>query len=86
MIEKPVPGNITLDAVINYEIKVSGALQGDWVDWIDGTLETDTSGETLPVSTVTAKLDQAALHGILRRLYSLGFPLISIRRLYEEQT
>ena len=31
-----------------------------------------------PVSTLTGKVDQAALHGLLRRLYSLGLPLISV--------
>jgi hypothetical protein len=32
----------------------------------------------LPVTTLTGAVDQAALHGLLRRLYSLGLPLISV--------
>jgi len=32
----------------------------------------------LPVTTLTCKVDQAALQGLLRRLYSLGLPLISV--------
>ena len=38
--------------------------------------ETDDDGR--PVTTLTGTLDQAALHGLLRRLYSLGIPLISV--------
>lgn len=30
------------------------------------------------VSTITGVFDQAALQGLLRRLYSLGFPLICV--------
>jgi hypothetical protein len=31
-----------------------------------------------PVTTLTGALDQAALQGLLRRLYALGLPLISV--------
>ena len=40
------------------------------------TVESDDEG--LPVSTLTTTLDQATLMGLLRRLYSLGLPLISV--------
>jgi len=32
----------------------------------------------VPVTTLTGELDQAALHGLLRRLYSIGLPPISV--------
>jgi hypothetical protein len=32
----------------------------------------------LPLKTLTATVDQAALHSLLRRLYALGMPLISV--------
>jgi hypothetical protein len=35
--------------------------------------------ERSPVTTVTGTIEQAALHGILRRLYSLDLPLISVK-------
>jgi hypothetical protein len=35
-------------------------------------------GEGPPVTTLTGTVDQAALHSVLRRLYSLGLPLISV--------
>jgi len=38
------------------------------------TVESDGS----PVTTLTGLVDQAALHGLLRRLYSLGLPLNSV--------
>ena len=40
------------------------------------TLESVVDG--LPVSTLTSKVDQAALHGLLGRLYSPGLPLLSV--------
>jgi hypothetical protein len=42
-------------------------------------IEIQREGENYPVSTLTVKVDQAALHGLLRRLYALGLPLISVR-------
>jgi hypothetical protein len=35
-------------------------------------------GDTPPVTTLSGAFDQAALHSLLRRLYSLGLPLISV--------
>ena len=70
---------LTLDRPATYQIKVPGHLNESWADWAGGmmvTLESDVDG--LPVSTLTGKVDQAALHGLLRRLYSLGLPLISV--------
>jgi hypothetical protein len=40
------------------------------------TLECDDDG--LPVTTLTGTVDQAALQSLLRRLYSLGLPLILV--------
>lgn len=70
---------LTLDRPATYQIKVPGHLNDSWADWAGGmmvTLENDVDG--LAVSTITGKVDQAALHGLLRRLYSLGLPLISV--------
>jgi hypothetical protein len=36
------------------------------------------ASEGQPVTTLTGTIDQAALHGLLRRLYSLGVPFISV--------
>jgi hypothetical protein len=69
----------TLDRPATYQIKVPGHLNESWSEWAGGmtvTVESDRDG--LPVTTLAGTLDQAALHGLLRRLYSLGLPLISV--------
>ena len=42
------------------------------------TIVVASEGESTAVTTLTGTVDQAALHGVLRRLYSLGLPLISV--------
>jgi hypothetical protein len=42
------------------------------------TIAVDSEGDHPPIATLIGTLDQAALHGLLRRLYSLGLPLISV--------
>jgi hypothetical protein len=42
------------------------------------TITLESVGEGPPVTTPTGTLDQAALHSVLRRLYALGLPLISV--------
>ena len=69
---------LTLDRPANYQIKVPGALDKERFDWtglMSITVGNDDDG--LLVSTLTGTFDQAALQGLLRRLYSLGLPLIS---------
>ncbi|MBN2501717.1 MAG: hypothetical protein JXB38_13125 [Anaerolineales bacterium] len=70
---------LTLDQSAIYQIKVPGCLDESWKDWVEGIKITNETGEDLaPITTLTASLDQAGLHGLLRRLYALGMPLISI--------
>ena len=66
-------GKLTLDRSATYQIQVPGELDESWSDWVAGmriTVECESEGP--PVTTLTGTLDQAALHGVLRRLYSLG--------------
>ncbi len=70
---------LTLCWPTTYQIKVPGVLDERWSDWNGGmtvTVESDSDG--LPITTLTGTVDQAALQGLLRRLYSLGLPLISV--------
>ena len=70
---------LSLDRPATYQIKVPGHLDESWSDWIGGmTIETECEGDGPPVTTLTGILDQAALQGLLRRLYSLGLPLVSV--------
>jgi hypothetical protein len=59
-----------------YEIRLHGQLDQRWSDWFGGfTLTTQSDGTTTLSGHVT---DQAALHGLLRRVGDLGVTLISL--------
>ena len=76
---KDIKQKLTLDRPATYQIKVPGELDASWSDWIGGmTLTVESEGEGPPVTTLTGTVDQAALHSVLRRLYSLALPLISV--------
>ena len=67
-----------LDQPMVYQIRIKGHLGPGWTDWFGGmamTLEED--GDTLLSGTVE---DQAALHGLLRKVRDLGMPLMSAIR------
>ena len=76
---KEVKQKLSLDRPVTYQIKVPGKLEKKWSDWFERmTITTDLDDDGLPVTTLTGSVDQAALQGVLRRLYSLGLPLISV--------
>ena len=71
--------NISLDQPVTYQICVPGLLESEWLDWggdLSITLEQRETGKT--VTTLTGSFDQASLHGLLRRLYAFGLPIISV--------
>jgi len=70
---------LTLDRPVTYKIKLPGELDESWSEW-DGkmTIAIERNGNGPPVTTLTGVFDQAALHSLLRRLYSVGLPLISV--------
>ena len=70
---------LTLDRPATYQIKVPEELDQRWSDWYRGmTIAVGRDDNGLSVSILTVKADQAALQSLLRRLYSLGLPLISV--------
>ena len=71
---------LTLDCPATYQIEVQGYLEEHWSDWFDGMLiEPEVNQEGTYVSRLTgAVVDQAALQGMLRKLYDLGLPLLSV--------
>jgi len=76
---KEVKQKLTLDQPATYQITVQGHLDESWSDWAGGmTITVEGEGDSPPVTTLTGTVDQAALQGLLRRLYSLGLPLISV--------
>ena len=77
---KNVKQMLTLDRPMTYQIKVPGQLNEHWSEW-NGTMtiSVDSQSDGTSVTTLTGSLDQAALQGLLRRLYAVGLPLISVR-------
>ena len=77
---KNVKQMLTLDRPMIYQIKVPGQLNEHWSDW-NGTMTiaVDSQSDGTLVTTLTGSVDQAALQGLLRRLYAVGLPLISVR-------
>ena len=61
-----------------YEIRIKGHLDDKWADWFEGlTITREDNGETLLTGPV---VDQAALHGLLRKVRDLAMPLLSVTR------
>ena len=67
---------LTLDQITTYQIKVPGHLDEGWFDEVTISVIKGEDGAFL--SILTGNFDQAGLQGLLRRLYSIGLPLISV--------
>lgn len=61
---------------IVYQIRIKGHLGRQWMNWFEGlTITLEEDGNTLLAGLV---IDQAALHGILKKVRDLGIPLLSV--------
>jgi len=59
-----------------YQIRLKGHLDDQWTDWFEGlTITLEEDGTTLLSGPVA---DQAALHGLLKKVRDLGMPLVSV--------
>jgi hypothetical protein len=59
-----------------YQIRVAGHLAHHWAGWFEGLdMTLEDSGNTLLTGPV---VDQAALHGVLKKVRDLGIPLLSV--------
>jgi hypothetical protein len=61
-----------------WEIKVQGILDPQWAEWFNGMMVTNESDITTLVGPV---IDQAALRGILDKIWDLNLTLISVNRI-----
>jgi len=70
-----------------YQIRLKGHLGCQWTDWFGGlTITLEDNGDTLLTGSV---VDQAALHGLLKKVRDLAMPLVSVIRVepgQEDQT
>jgi hypothetical protein len=63
---------------MTYQIRIKGHLDSQWTDWFGGlTITPEENGDTLVTGFVA---DQAALHGLLKRVRDLGMPLVLVTR------
>jgi hypothetical protein len=63
------------DQPMVYQFRLRGQLSQQWMDWFEGLTITLEEGNTLLTGAV---IDQAALHGILKKVRDLGMPLLSV--------
>jgi hypothetical protein len=66
-----------------YQIRVKGHLGHHWSDWFGGlTITLEDNGDTLLTGPV---VDQAALHGVLKRVRDAGLPLLAVNRVKPDE-
>jgi hypothetical protein len=67
-----------------YQIRLKGHLGSQWTSWFEGlTITLEEDGDTLLTGPV---VDQAALHGLLKKVRDLGLPLVSVCPVESGQT
>jgi hypothetical protein len=67
------------DQPMVYQIRLKGQLDARWADWFGGMIVVLTEdGDTVLTGSVA---DQAALHGLLRKVRDIGIPLVSVNEL-----
>lgn len=67
-----------------YQIRIKGHLGSQWSEWFDGlTITLEEDGNTLLTGTA---VDQAELHGILKKVRDLGMTLLSVNSVAPNQT
>jgi hypothetical protein len=62
---------------MGYQIRIEGHLDAEWADWFGGlSITPGEDGSTL----LTGAVDQAALHGLLKKVRDLGLTLVSVNQ------
>jgi hypothetical protein len=75
-------GQLTMSEAWTYEVQVRGRIGERWAHWFDDmkvTTQEEAGSATTTLSGTVA--DQAALLGLLQKLYTLGLPLLLVQRL-----
>ena len=67
-----------------YQIRVKSHLGSDWTEWFEGlSITLENNGDMLLTGPV---VDQAALHGLLKKVRDLGMPLVSVNPVQSDET
>ena len=74
----------TSNQTVIFQIRIKGHLSRAWTDWFEGlTVTLEENGDTLFTGPV---VDQAALHGLLKKVRDLGMPLVSVVQVQLDET
>ena len=72
------------DRPLVYQLRIEGYLEDPWADSFGGmSVSREENGDTLLTGTV---VDQAMLHGLLKKVRDLGLPLVSVNRVEINQS
>lgn len=67
-----------------YQIRIRGHLDCQWTNWFEGlTITLEDYGDTVLTGPI---VDQAALHGLLKKIRDIGLPLLSVISVDVDQT
>ena len=82
MLGKDTSNNRSQSRSMVYQIRIKGHLGSRWREWFEGlTIALEADGNTLLTGTL---VDQAALHGVLKKIRDLGMPLLSVNTTGDE--
>ena len=76
----PAKNKLTLASAARYEIRIQGALDDSWKEYLNAvTIEVQSQPNESPVTIATCEfIDQAELAGALNYVYSMGLPLLAV--------
>ncbi len=79
MMDLPDSNGLTFDGPALYRIRVRGEVPARWSSRLEGMSMTVETSAGRPITTLTGELDdQASLTGVLRTLYELHLPVLSV--------
>ena len=74
-----------LNQPVVYEITIRGQLNSKWAGWLDGDIELQHTSGNSPDTTIYLPVpDQAALRGVLNKIWDLNLSLISLKLVTDE--